>query len=109
MAPLLAKDFILLEIDVDRMKNGSEVGKRLTGGESKGYPWSVILDAEGEQLVTSDGPDGNIGCPVTAEEAEVFFQMVRKTGQRLTDQDHEVLREEHAAFAAPILEMLNRR
>jgi hypothetical protein len=109
VAPLLAKDFILLEIDVDRMKNGSEVGKRLTGGESKGFPWSVILDAKGEQLVTSDGPDGNIGCPVSPEEAEVFFAMLEKTRKRLTDQDLAVLREEHEAFAKPILERFNRR
>ena len=105
----MAKDWIVFEIDTDRMKNGKAVEKRLTGGEGKGYPWSVILDAEGKALIDADGPNGNIGCPVTAEEAAHFFAMLTKTRQRLTDDELTLLRKEHAAFAKPILEMLNRR
>jgi len=109
VAPLLAKDWIVFEIDTDRMKNGKAVGERLTGGKSKGYPWLVILDSEGQELANSDGPDGNIGCPVKPEEAAHFFDMLTRTRQRLSDDELAVLRSQHEAFAAPILESMNRR
>ena len=86
------------------MKNGKKVEGQLTGGEGKGYPWSVILDAAGKALIDADGPEGNIGCPVTEAEAAHFFEMLTTTRQRLTDDDLAVLRAEHAAFAKPILE-----
>ena len=91
------------------MKNGKAVGDFLTNHESKGYPWSVILDAKGKALVNSDGPGGNIGCPVTEEEAAHFFSMLEKTRQRLTDDELATIKTEHAAFAKPILEGMNRR
>ena len=90
------------------MQNGEQVGEGLTGGESKGYPWSVILDADGKALVDSDGPEGNIGCPVTEAEAAHFFDMLRTTRQRLTDDELTVLRAEHSKFAEPILERQRR-
>ncbi len=99
----------MLAIDTDRMKNGTAVEERLTGGESKGYPWSVILDDTGRALIDSDGPEGNIGCPVSPEEAEHFFAMLEKTRQRLTDDELARLRKEHDAFAEPIRAKMNRR
>ena len=99
----------MLELDVDRMTNGKAVGARLTKGENKGYPWSVILDADGKQLITSDAPDGNIGCPVMPKEAEHFFAMLDKTRQRLTDEELDALSGEHDAFAAPIIERFGQR
>jgi len=104
----MAKDWIVVEIDTDRMKNGAAVGNRLTRGESKGYPWSVILDAQGKALIGSDGPDGNIGCPVTPEETAHFFAMLTKTRQRLADDELALLRKEHDDFAKPIRERLDR-
>ena len=91
------------------MEHGEAVGARLTGGESKGYPWSVILDGDGKALADSDGPDGNIGCPVTEEEADWLFEMLGRTRQRLTDEELAVLRAEHDAFAEPIRERMRRR
>lgn len=99
----------MLEIDTDRMKNGKAVGERLTGGESKGYPWSLILAADGETLITGDGPQGNIGCPVTPEEAAHFLDMLRKTKQRVTDEELAVIHAEHDLFANPIRERMKRR
>ncbi len=89
---------------LSHMTHGKQVEQRLTGGENKGYPWSVILDAEGTALITADGPQGNIGCPVSEAEAGHFFEMLSTTRQRLTDAELEILRAEHAEFAAPILE-----
>ena len=84
------------------MTHGKQVEERLTGGERKGYPWSVILAADGTTLITGDGPQGNIGCPVTEAEAAHFFAMLSTTRQRLSDDELALLRMEHDAFAAPI-------
>lgn len=82
----MAPDYIDLKIDVDRHANGKAVADRLTGGESKGFPWSVVLDGDGEPLVTSDRPGGgNIGCPVTEEECAWFMQMIERTAQRMDE------------------------
>jgi hypothetical protein len=90
------------------MKNGKALNERFAGGTGRGLPWFVVTDAAQKPLATSDGPDGNIGCPVTPEEAEVFFEILVKTRSRLTDADLAVLRAEHAAFAKPILEKIGR-
>lgn len=97
----------MLEIDVDRMKNGLVVEERYTGGEGRGYPWTIVLDSAGGLLITSDGPDGNIGCPVTESEAAHFFKMLGDTHQHLGDEELGVLRAEQAEFARPILERQN--
>lgn len=91
-----------MKIDTDRMPKGEAVGNRLTQGKRTGMPWLVILDGAGQELVTSTGPNGNIGCPVTEEEAAWFFQMLAKTKRRLTDEDFAVLRAEHDEFAEPM-------
>jgi len=104
----MAKDYLIIEIDVDRMTHGKEVGKRITKGESKGYPFSVVLDGSGKELVTSDGPGGNIGCPVTEEEAAWLLEMIGRTRKRLSDADLKVLSAEHTAFAKPIRERMKR-
>ena len=84
------------------MPHGEEVAKRLRGSRSGGIPWMVILDADGAELVTSDGPGGNVGCPVTKQEARWFFSMLTSTRQRLEDDDLAVLRAEHDLFAEPM-------
>lgn len=73
---LLADDVVALNIDTDQMHNGNEVSLRLRG-EDGGIPWSVILDGDGNELINSDGPDGNIGYPMTESEIEYFMEMLR--------------------------------
>ncbi|MDP6740050.1 MAG: hypothetical protein QF404_08560 [Planctomycetota bacterium] len=102
MARILKKSYLLVKIDTDRMTNGEEVAKRLRKGEGGGIPWMVILDGEGKALINSDGPGGNVGCPVTEEEAAWFFTMLERTNKGLTDKQLKILRREHAAFAKSI-------
>jgi hypothetical protein len=45
----------------------------------------VILDAEGNELVSSDGPKGNIGAPATPLEVSWFLIMVERTRQHMTE------------------------
>jgi thiol-disulfide isomerase/thioredoxin len=84
--PLLAKDFIDIKIDVDRMTGGKEVSKRLKAG--RGIPWFAFLDPKsGEAIVTSDGPKGNVGFPAAPEEIEHFMAMLKKAAPNLTAVD----------------------
>ena len=84
------------------MPHGEAVARQLRGERRGGIPWMVILDAKGEELVTSDGPGGNVGCPVKESEARWFFEMLTRTRQRLDDEELAVLKSEHDAFVAPI-------
>ena len=80
-ANLFTDDYLVLKIDVEKMKHGDETGKRLRGDRSGGIPWITILDGDGTELLTSDGPSGNIGCPITEEECAYFVRMIEKTMQ----------------------------
>lgn len=105
----MSKDYVDLEIDVDRMKHGKDVQARLVRKRSGGLPWMVIVDGEGRELTTSVSDSGNIGCPISEQEAAWFIEMLRVTRQRLTDEDLDRLAREHEAFAKPIRERMRRR
>ena len=96
-------EFVELKIDVDRMAHGKEVALRLRGTEKGGIPWIVILDADGKKLVDADGPDGNIGCPVSPEERAHFMDMIARTAQRLTEAQIATLKAELDSFGEAIL------
>ncbi len=100
MHELLAVDYIEVKIDQDRMPNGKAVAKELRQDDPGGMPWFEITDANANRLVTSIGPKGNVGCPVTEAEADWFFAMLNKTKKRLTAEQIKVLEAEHYAFAA---------
>jgi thiol-disulfide isomerase/thioredoxin len=84
VAELLARDFVDLKIDVDRMTKGPEVAKRFRPTEKGGIPWFAVLDAQGKVLTTSDGPEGNIGFPSEPEDITFFSGMLKKNGKRLS-------------------------
>jgi hypothetical protein len=80
---IVERDYLIVKIDLQRMTNGSEVGRRLRAGGG-GIPWYVILDAKGEKLITSDGKDGNIGYPTNDDDLAHFRKMLTKTAKRLS-------------------------
>ena len=84
------------------MPNGSEVAARLRKERKGGIPWMVILDAQGKELVTSDGPKGNVGCPVRDHERAFFMVMLAKTRQHSSDEDLAAIKKALDAFAKPI-------
>ena len=86
---LLAKDYIHVKLDY-RFTNGEAVIRRLRK-EPGGIPWMIILDANGKALITSNGPDGNIGFPSGAVGIAHFEQMLRTTARRLTDTEVKLL------------------
>jgi hypothetical protein len=99
----MTRDFIVLKIDQDRMTNGKKVAAKLRGERSSGIPWMVILDAGGKQLITSDGPKGNCGCPVQPHEVAHFVKMLETTRRTLSDSDIAAVKKSLDSFAAKIL------
>lgn len=91
IATLLAKDFVDVKIDNDRMTGGKEVyAAQLAafGREAGGIPWFAFLDEAGKGLVDScDAKGGTIGFPYQVDEVAVFEAMLKAARQHLTDDD----------------------
>ena len=89
---LLEKAFVDVKIDTDRMEGGEDILKELSKGENGGIPWIVIVDpATGDQVVNSNGPEGNVGFPFTDEEIGWFEKMLESAGKRLGEADRQTL------------------
>lgn len=69
------------------MENGEDVMNELKKDRPGGLPWMIILDGDGEELVSSVGPKGNVGCPVEPHEIEHFIDMIKQS----SDADEEEL------------------
>lgn len=91
VAGLLAKQFVDLKIDVDRMTGGQELVKKYRGEKDGGIPWFVFVDAEGKALVTSDGPEGNVGFPAADGEIAYFESMLAKSAGKLSKSEQQEL------------------
>lgn len=83
IAAILDRDFVIAQVDVDRMTGGKDVQKRYQPESSGGIPWFAILDVQGKALATSDGPDGNIGYPAKPAEIAHFLAMVKGQSRRI--------------------------
>lgn len=83
IATILDRDFIDLKIDLDRMSGGKTVQAKFPKAGSGGIPWFAFLDAKGEVIVTSDGPNGNIGFPAKPDEINHFLAMLKKAARRI--------------------------
>ena len=91
---LLAKDFVDVYIDQDRMPGGKEMlaAEAATAGvQADGIPWFVFCDADGKQLATSSGEKGTIGFPYAPDAVAHFAKMLEKCKRNLTSADVETL------------------
>ncbi|MHC4947528.1 MAG: thioredoxin family protein [Planctomycetota bacterium] len=89
VAEVLARDFVDVKIDIDRMIGGEALMEHFARGRSQGIPWFAFLDADGTPIVTSEGPDGNIGCPHSDAEIAQFRALLRRVAKRMTPEDIE--------------------
>ncbi len=87
VAPLLAKDFVILDIDTERTVGGQEMFDRYKRGRSGGLPWFCFLDEKGNVLADSVGADGNVGCPWTDDEIGTFGGLLGVASRHLTEAD----------------------
>jgi thioredoxin-related protein len=90
IAAILDRDFVIAQVDIDRMTGGKDVQRRYQPKSSGGIPWFAILDAHGKGLATSDGPAGNIGYPAEPHEIDHFLAMVK--GQSRHGDDRQLAR-----------------
>lgn len=98
VAAILAKEFVDVKIDTDRMDGGQALLDKHSQGKSGGIPWFEILAADGTVLATSTGPDGNIGFPAKPDEIAWFTGMLRKSATHLGPDDIAAL---EASLAPP--------
>jgi protocatechuate 3,4-dioxygenase beta subunit len=82
---LLEKDFVLVTLD-RRFGNGEQVMKSLRG-DGVSTPWTVVLSADGKAVMTSDGPEGNIGYPSDGTSRDHWEKMLRAGAWRLTEEE----------------------
>ena len=68
------------------MKDGQEVLEELKKERSGGLPWMTILDGEGQEIISSVGPEGNIGCPVEPFEIDHFIEMIKTSSDSSDEQ-----------------------
>ncbi len=92
IAAILDRDFIVAQVDVDRMTGGKDVMSRYRSDASGGIPWFAILDVKGKSQATSDGPGGNIGYPAKPEEIDHFLSMVKGQRRHIDDGQLDQLR-----------------
>lgn len=90
VASILAKDFIDLKIDTDRMTGGDALYKARCK-KAGGIPWFEFTAADGTALITSDGPEGNTGFPASADEIAHFGTMLRKVRKNMTEAEIDTL------------------
>lgn len=64
------------------------------GGKDAGFPWLVILDADGKPIVNSDRPDpkgkggkSNIGYPDSPQETDWFVGMLHQSAPEIPQLD----------------------
>ena len=81
---IISQDYIIVKIDQDSMIGGKEFAAKIRDHQPGGIPWFVILDADGKKLITSDGPDGNVGFPIAPNEVEHFINMFQQTSTEKT-------------------------
>ena len=107
-APIYAKGWVDVMIDVDRDTNGKAINERLKGKRSGGLPWMVILDADGKELVSSNAENdpkkknGNIGGPRADWEQAWLIEMMQRTrGEKVNEHEIGVLASDLADYSKP--------
>ncbi len=90
VAALLAKDYVDLKIDTDRMTGGQELLTKFNPRPG-GIPWIAILNADGSVIVDSNGPKGNTGFPAAEEEISHFATMLSKSAKDLSPDEQKKL------------------
>ena len=104
VAPIYNKGWVDVMVDVDRDTNGKALNERLKAKRRGGLPWSVILDADGTEIVSANAEPGggNIGAPVKVEECAWFVEMMKRSaGDKVTAADLRVIADALEAYASP--------
>lgn len=101
--PIMDRNFVFADLAAGEQKDdkrhanlpgAQELEQKLGGGEHVGYPYLVMLNAQGSLLASSvqPGKDGNIGYPATPGEVAWFMTMLQKAAPTLTAAERETIR-----------------
>jgi thiol:disulfide interchange protein len=82
VAAIIARDYIDLKIDTQRMTGGQDLLMEYCKNPG-GIPWYVVLDSKGVALATSDGPKGNTGYPLEPHEIAHFIGVIKQTSRHI--------------------------
>lgn len=117
MHAILSKAFVFTTMDTGENPHdkrhadtpGGVAFEDSVGGKGAGWPFLVILNAEGKPIINSYRPDArsktgkaNIGYPVLPQEIDWFMTMVRRGGPSLSHADLAKVRAWLTAEAARI-------
>lgn len=92
IAAIVAKDFLDVKIDEDRMVDGKKVEENIRKGRRGGIPWIAITESDLAELANSDAEKGNIGYPVEPHEIAHFMKMLEDTRRTITAEDLATMR-----------------
>jgi len=117
MHAILSRHFVFTSMDTGEMPSdtkhadtpGGVAFENSIGGKGAGWPFLVILNADGKPVVDSFRPDpksktgkANIGYPVLPQEIDWFMTMLRRGAPPLSPQDRAQVRAWLTAEAAKI-------
>jgi len=87
IAAILAKEFVYVKVDTERMPGGQALLTKHRRSAGDTIPWIAFLAGDGTALTTSTGPTGNVGFPAQPDEIAWFVEMLRTGAVRLTAED----------------------
>jgi thiol-disulfide isomerase/thioredoxin len=102
MHPLLSRAFVFISMDTGERPTdarhadtpGGVAFEDSIGGKEAGWPFLVMLDANGNPIVDSNRPDpkstmgkSNVGYPAAPEEVDWFVEMLRRGAPSLSPQE----------------------
>ncbi|MEX2016299.1 MAG: thioredoxin family protein [Candidatus Hydrogenedentales bacterium] len=102
VAPIINRHLVVLKIDQEKMTGGESLRKEMDKG-SGGVPWYVILDGDGNEIISANRDGKNIGYPAREQEMAHFIAMIEKAGPNITDEEKATLRTTMEARAKEIL------
>jgi thiol-disulfide isomerase/thioredoxin len=115
--PILSRAFVFASMDTGEFSNskyadtpGGVAYENSIGGRNAGFPFLVMLDADGKPIVDSYRPapgsaggKDNIGYPVLPAEVDWFVEMLHRAAPQLIAQDLAVVHAWLTAHAAPLM------
>ena len=90
VAPVLAKEFVIVKLDYDRATGAKDIVKQYCKGEA-GLPSFAFVDGDAQLVINSLGPKGNVGHPYQPDEVAYFKVMLQTAKKHLTDAEIDAL------------------